>query len=74
MTDINNKMRVPQAAAYTRVAESTLAKLRCYGGGPRFAKLGPRLVVYDRADLDAWMSNRMCHSTSEYGALSKRVR
>ena len=43
MTDINNKMRAPQAAAYTRVAESTLAKLRCYGGGPRFAKLGPRL-------------------------------
>jgi predicted DNA-binding transcriptional regulator AlpA len=64
------KMRSPEAAAYLRMAVSTLTKLRCRGGGPRFAKVGPRLVVYDRADLDAWLSSRMCGSTSEYATLA----
>ena len=68
------KMRAPEAAKYLKVAESTLAKLRCYGGGPRFAKAGRRLVIYDRADLDAWLTNRTCRSTSEYGGLDKRAR
>ncbi len=67
------KMRAPEAASYLRMAGSTLAKLRCYGGGPRFAKVGPRLVVYDRADLDAWLANRLCHSTAEYPTLPKRI-
>jgi hypothetical protein len=55
------------------MAESTLAKLRCYGGGPRFAKAGPRLVIYDKADLDAWLASRLCHSTSDFGALGKQA-
>ena len=55
MANIAVKMRSPEAAAYLRMAVSTLTKLRCRGGGPRFAKVGPRLVVYDRADLDAWL-------------------
>jgi hypothetical protein len=70
----DTKMRPLEAARYLKVAESTLAKLRCNGGGPRFAKAGPRLVIYDRADLDAWLANRTCHSTSEYGSLDKRAR
>ncbi len=73
MVDISKKMRSPEAAAYLRMAESTLAKLRCYGGGPRFAKVGPRLVIYDRADLDAYLADRMCRSTSEYSTLAKRI-
>lgn len=73
MADINRKMRSPEAAAYLRMAESTLAKLRCYGGGPRFAKVGPRLVLYDVADLDAYLADRMCRSTSEYATLAKRT-
>ncbi len=64
----HSKLRAPEAASYLRIAVSTLAKLRCYGGGPRFAKAGPRLVIYDRADLDAWLAGRLCHSTSEYDA------
>ncbi len=63
-----SKLRAPEAARYLRIAVSTLAKLRCYGGGPRFAKAGPRLVIYDRADLDAWLASRLCNSTSEYEA------
>ncbi len=73
MADSNKKMRSPEAASYLRMAESTLAKLRCYGGGPRFAKVGPRLVIYDRADLDAYLADRMCRSTSEYATLAKRI-
>ena len=70
----NTKLRASEAADYLRMATSTLAKLRCQGGGPRFAKAGPRLVIYDRADLDAWLAERMCHSTSEYNVLAKRAR
>jgi predicted DNA-binding transcriptional regulator AlpA len=73
VTEINKKMRAPEAASYLQMAASTLAKLRCYGGGPRYAKLGPRLVVYDPKDLDTWVANRLCHSTSEYAALAKRA-
>jgi predicted DNA-binding transcriptional regulator AlpA len=72
MTETNKKMRSPEAASYLQMAPSTLAKLRCTNGGPRFSKMGPRLVVYDRADLDAWLANRLCHSTSDYGSLARR--
>jgi hypothetical protein len=41
-----------------------LNKLRTYGGGPRYAKLGA-VVVYDPADLDAWAAERKVRSTSE---------
>lgn len=60
------KMRVPEAARYLKLAESTLNKMRCFGGGPRFAKAGPRVVIYDRHDLDEWLEGRTCRSTSEY--------
>jgi predicted DNA-binding transcriptional regulator AlpA len=72
MAEINEKMRSPEAASYLRMAASTLAKLRCSSGGPRYSKMGPRLVVYDRADLDAWLANRLCHSTSDYASLGRR--
>ena len=73
MTD-NTKLLAPKAARYLRIAASMLAKLCCSGGGPRFAKAGPRLIIYDRADLDSGLDNRICHSTSEYDALAKRAR
>ena len=44
-----------EAAAYCRSSASTFAKLRLYGGGPSFVKLGRR-VVYDLADLDTWLA------------------
>ena len=51
----HNKLRPPEAAKYLGLAESTLAKLRMGRDGPAFHKLG-RAVVYDRADLDAWLA------------------
>lgn len=50
-------LRVPQAAEYVGVSKSLLDKLRCYGGGPAYAKLGTT-VVYQAADLDAWVAAR----------------
>lgn len=50
-------MRVKQAAEYIGVSKSLLDKLRCYGGGPAYAKLGTS-VIYNTDDLDAWVAAR----------------
>lgn len=59
-------LKVEAAAAHTGLSTSTLNKLRVFGGGPVFMKLGRR-VAYDVADLDAWMAARRRRSTSDYG-------
>jgi predicted DNA-binding transcriptional regulator AlpA len=53
------------AATLTKLSTSTLTKLRLTGGGPRYLKLGRR-VVYPRVALLAWLQERECGSTSEY--------
>jgi len=65
--NINNSplLRAPEAAAYVGLSASTMAKMRLRGDGPLYAKAGPRVVVYDRADLDAWLATRKRRSTSE---------
>jgi predicted DNA-binding transcriptional regulator AlpA len=55
----------PAAALLSKLSTSTLTKLRLRGGGPRYLKLGRR-VVYPRAALLEWMQARACSSTSEY--------
>jgi len=52
-----------EAAAYLRTSRSTLAKYRCYGGGPIFVRQSARKVLYRRADLDAWLAGRIATST-----------
>ncbi|MBX4898594.1 helix-turn-helix domain-containing protein [Rhizobium bangladeshense] len=56
-------LRTDDAAIYTGVSASTLNKLRLTGGGPDYLKLG-KSVVYDPADLDAWLSSKRRRSTS----------
>jgi predicted DNA-binding transcriptional regulator AlpA len=58
-------MGTPEAAAHIGLSASTLTKLRVFGGGPRYIKLGRR-VVYDRGDLDAWLDAHKRANTSEY--------
>lgn len=65
LTNFPDRMRPPLAAKYTLRSQSTLAKLRCSGGGPIYRKLS-KSIVYDRADLDAWLNARKHASTSEY--------
>jgi excisionase family DNA binding protein len=57
------KLRTAQAAAYTGIAKSTLEKLRVYGGGCRFIRVG-RVVLYDPVDLDAWLDSHKCDTTA----------
>ena len=57
------RLSVEEASRFTGLSCSTLNKLRCRGGGPRFAKVGRR-VIYDVADLDNWLANHLKTSTS----------
>lgn len=53
-----------QAASFTRLSISTLAKLRVYGGGPVYLKTG-RKVLYRRDDLDSWLASKQRTNTSQ---------
>lgn len=61
----DRKMLTPkQAADFLGVRENLLAKWRCAGGGPRFAKFG-RHIRYAFPDLLAWVAAKTVRSTSE---------
>ncbi len=65
--ELQRKMlRTDEAAEYCGSSASTFEKLRLFGGGPRYVKLGRR-VVYDPADLDAWLAANRRASTSDTG-------
>jgi predicted DNA-binding transcriptional regulator AlpA len=53
-----------QAGKYLGLSPRTLEKMRTLGGGPRFNKLGRR-VVYTKVALDEWAQARGCESTSD---------
>jgi hypothetical protein len=57
-------LNVDKAAEYTNISKSSLNKLRVYGGGPIFIKVGAR-VVYDRLDLDTWLIGKKVANTSQ---------
>ena len=61
---LRRMLSTPEAASYCGSSASTFAKLRLYGGGPHYVKLGRR-VVYDRADLDQWLTSNRRASTSD---------
>ncbi len=63
--DNRTKMRAPHAAQYLGLSASTLAKMRLRGDGPPYSKAGPRIVIYERSDLDDWLASRRRRSTSE---------
>jgi predicted DNA-binding transcriptional regulator AlpA len=60
------KLSAPEAARYLGLSPSTLSKRRVFGGGPKYLKLGRR-VVYDTRDLDAWLDAHRRASTSDAG-------
>jgi excisionase family DNA binding protein len=60
------RLSVTEAASYVGLSASTINKLRVFGGGPSFLKLGKR-VVYDKRDLDAWLESKRRRSTSDDG-------
>jgi excisionase family DNA binding protein len=56
-----------EAAKYTKLGFSTLAKLRLYGGGAPYSKIGEK-VIYKKSDLDAWIESKRVSNTSQYAA------
>jgi predicted DNA-binding transcriptional regulator AlpA len=59
-------LTTPEAASHLRVSKSYLDKLRVYGGGPEFIRLGKRKILYRMSDLDLWAGQRRFGSTSAY--------
>lgn len=57
-TSINPYLRCERAAAYLGVSPRTLEKWRRQGHGPRYVRLGSRLVAYLQRDLDAWATRQ----------------
>ena len=63
---LDDYLNTRQAAAYLQISASTLNKLRVYGDGPPFVKIG-RSVRYRRSDLDVWAATCLRKSTSDDG-------
>ena len=68
------RLTVREAADYVRLAKSTLDHMRTAGKGPRFIKLG-RKILYDSRDLDKWFDdNRRSSTADDPQARSRRRR
>jgi Helix-turn-helix domain len=59
--------RTKEAAARVGLAEATLEKLRCLGGGPPYFKPSRKRILYDKHELDAWVRSNRFDSTSNGG-------
>ena len=59
-------LRTPEAARFVGLSIRTLEKHRIYGTGPRYSKLGGR-VVYRLEDLQTWVERGAKASTSDPG-------
>jgi predicted DNA-binding transcriptional regulator AlpA len=59
-------LRTQEAARFLGLSSRTLEKHRTYGTGPRYSKLGGR-VVYRLEDLQAWVELGAKASTSDPG-------
>jgi hypothetical protein len=59
-----------EAAEFLRLKPSTLAKMRCVGGGPKYLRRGRCLYPLD--ELVRWIEARTVANTTEYGQLTER--
>ena len=50
-------MTSKEAGTYLRTSDAVLQQWRYLGKGPKYYKLG-RKVLYKRADLDAWVESQ----------------
>ena len=57
-------LRTPEAARFLGLSGRTLEKHRTYGTGPKYSKIGGR-VVYAVEDLQAWVSRGEKRSPSD---------
>jgi len=68
---MKQKFNTQEAAAYLGVRPNTLEVWRSKNKGPRYYKLGTR-VIYDRDDLEAFLASRSI-DTMESGGQAHRV-
>lgn len=61
---ITRFLRTPEAGHLLGISGRTLEKHRTYGTGPRYRKLGGR-VVYAEEELRAWADSGIRQSTSD---------
>jgi len=61
-----SRLDTKEAAEYVPCAKSTLDKLRLTGGGPRYIKIGTK-VIYDTVDIDRWLEGQKRASTADTG-------
>lgn len=54
--DLNRKLTTEEAAAYLRLQPGTLEVWRCRGRGPKYHKIGRR-VIYDLQDVQDFASS-----------------
>lgn len=59
-------LRTPQAEEYLDLPKGALAKMRCDGTGPAFARLSARRIVYTLAALDVFVGGCEFRRTSDY--------
>jgi predicted DNA-binding transcriptional regulator AlpA len=60
-----------EAADETRLSGRTLERHRLAGTGPKFVRLGRR-VLYRREDVEAWVASNICRSNLEADAMAGR--
>lgn len=58
-----------EVAGLLKISTKTLKRMRVAGGGPRFSKLGVKLVRYRAGDVRAWAESCSRRSTSETSQL-----
>jgi|AntAceMinimDraft_11_1070367.scaffolds.fasta_scaffold14977_2 predicted DNA-binding transcriptional regulator AlpA len=63
--ETTRRVASPNAAELLGISESTLRKWRMSGIGPRFIKVGSR-VVYDTGELEDWLERRSRTQTTSY--------
>jgi hypothetical protein len=67
MVDGGELLDEKDAARLLKFSIRALQAWRCRGGGLKFVRISARAVRYRRSDLDAWVSDRICTSTSDPG-------
>ena len=60
----------PETAKLLRLSERTLERFRVSGFGPRFVKVGRR-VLYRPADIETWTDQRTFSNTAEADTASQ---
>ena len=57
-TSADDLLTSPQAAALAKLHRVHFARLIREGKGPKHQKVGPRIVLIRRSDLESWLAGR----------------